>query len=176
MKLYCVRVDWLELKTLKPRRFLAAVSQISMSCVPAGYTWRFTAATWGQKSNNQSTNLNKNAPRVFERSTDVTLNLMFAVYVVASCVRLIGHCSSGWSVISTTSLFFSPPFFCCWHCCREKRPPSSFGDWAAEGKKKLQCPGAWICSERVTQNTQKTAKKLWHIDRQVTVKWPAAGI
>ena len=161
MKLYCVRVDWLELKTLKPRRFLAAVSQISMSCVPAGYTWRFTAATWGQKSNNQSTNLNKTAPRVFERSTDVTLNLMFAVYVVASCVRLIGHRSSGWSVISTTSLFFSPPFFCCWHCCREKRPPSSFGDWAAEGKKKLQCPGAWICSERVTQNTQKTAKKLY---------------
>lgn len=131
------------------------------------------------KSDNRITNLNKTAPKVFERSTNVTLNLMFVVYVVASCVRLIGRRSSGWSVISTSSLFFlSLRFFCCWHCCREKRPPSSFWDWAAEGKKKkkLRCPGARIRSERVTQNTQKTAKKLWHIDRQATVKWPAVGI
>lgn len=83
---------------------------------------------------------------------------MFVVYVVASCVRLIGRRSSGWSVISTSSLFFlSLRFFCCWHCCREKRPRSSFCDWAAEGKKKKSCGAPERGS--VQRESHKTHKK-----------------
>ena len=162
MKLYCERVDWLELKTLILRRFFAAVRQSDISVMCASrLRVTFYSGYMKAKSNNRNTNLNKTAPKVFERSTNVALNLMFVVYVVASCVRLIRHHSSGWSVISTSSLsFLSPRFFCCWHCCREKRPPSSFWDSAAEGEKKKSCGAPERGSvQRESHKTHKNGRK-----------------
>lgn len=142
------------------------------------------------KSDNRITNLNKTARKVFERSTNVTLNLMFVVYVVASCVRLIGRRSSGWSVISTSSLFFSlSSLFLLLTLLSGKATPELFLGLGSRGEKKKKAAvprSADPFRESHTKHTKNGQKTLtywstsdslmargWYSEEPLSITWCA---